>query len=340
MTAEARELRLFLAKIESIGLPEWGIGAGASDKSFKRIKRMLSEHGQIMPIVVRDAQEPDDPAIVYEIIDGEKRLAAAADLGWQEIYVCHVPNVDEMKAREFGIALFGARGEADREALADTLSDLQAAHSGDAEEIARLGRALPFHSRNLHKMIGRLRGTNRAPDVERRKSRVLYRFKVPPEAADVIDRAVDRIVVDNGATRDQALEYLAAEFMAGSSGLTGEAADRVREAAQRLRDKGVEVAPKTIGGGNDAAPPETTATPPATGGNGTDGVLANLGLDVPITVEGKSVEEVHAQLVEACPSMKRSREIFAHVSNGVATKSRDRKAILKRVAKTLVDGGV
>jgi hypothetical protein len=331
---EARELRLFLAKIESIGLPEWGIGSGANDKAFKRVKRMLQEHGQIAPIIVRDAQAPEDPAIVYEIIDGEKRLAAAADLGWQEIYVCHVGDVDEMKAREFGIALFGARGEADREALADTLSDLQAAYGGDAEQVARLGRVLPFHSRNLHKMIARLRGTNRAPDVERRKSKVLYRFKVPPEAADTIDRAVDRIVVENEATRDQALEYLAAEFLSGASGLTGVAAERVREAAQRLRDQGVEVAPKVIGGGSEEQPPETDATPPPS----SNGAFVHDELTSPIEVEGKTVSEVHDALVAACPSMKGSRALFAAVSNGVATKSRDRKAILKRVAKVLVEG--
>lgn len=332
MTAEAIELRLFLAKIESIGLPEWGIGSGANDKAFKRIKRMLQEHGQIAPIVVRDATEPEDPAIVYEIIDGEKRLAAAADLGWQEIYVCHVGDVDDMTAREYGVALFGARGEADREALADTLSDLQAAYGGDAEQVARLGRVLPFHSRNLHKLITRLRGTNRPPDVERRKSKVTYRFKVPPEAADTIDRAVDRIVVDNDATRDQALEYLAAEFLAGTpSALTGAAAERVKAAAQRLRDSGVTVEARVDG--NDEPTPETSATPPPS-----NGAFEHAELTAPIEVEGKSVEQVHDALVEACPSMKGSRVLFAHVSGGVATKSRDRKAILKRVAKVLVEG--
>lgn len=332
MTAEARELRLFLAKIESIGLPEWGIGSGANDKAFKRIKRMLQEHGQIAPIIVRDAVAPEDPAIVYEIIDGEKRLAAAADLGWKEIYVCHVGDVDDMTSREYGVALFGARGDADREALADTLSDLQAAYGGDAEQVARLGRVLPFHSRNLHKLISRLRGTNRPPDVERRKSKVTYRFKVPPEAADTIDRAVDRIVVDNDATRDQALEYLAAEFLSGEPGtLTGAAAERVRAAAQRLRDQGVTV-DAAVDGGNDEPTPETSATPPPS-----NGVFEHAELTEPLSLEGKSVEQVHDALVELCPSMKGARAVLAALT-GDNVKSRDRKAILKRAAKVLVGG--
>jgi ParB-like chromosome segregation protein Spo0J len=325
---EERELRMFQARIETIGLPEWGIGAGANDKRFKTVKRMLEVHGQLAPIVVRDAESPDDPAILYELIDGEKRLAAAADLGWTEIYVCHVPDVDGMKAREYGLALFGARGDADKESLADTLTDLQSAYSGDAEQFARLGRALPFHSRNIHKMINKLRGVNRAPDVERRKSKVLYRFKVPADAADTIDRAVDRIVVDNGATRDQALEFLAAEFLSGDSGLTGKAADVVKASAQRLREKGVDVEPKTVGG-NEEKPPESKSS------SGLSAFTSDLLGDAEIVIDGNTVAEVHAQLIDACPSAKDARQLHESVT-GVASKSRDRKAVLKRIAKKLI----
>ena len=85
------------------------------------------------------------------------------------------------------------------------------------DETARLGRTLPFRTRNLAKLIDRLRGATKL-HTRRRASNVEFRFRVPPEAGPVISQAIESVVVEHEVTRDRALELICADFNAGHGG--------------------------------------------------------------------------------------------------------------------------
>lgn len=167
--------------------------------------------GQVAPIVVRQAGDG------YDVVDGHLRLQAAKELGWEQVDVYLLDGqVSDDEAREMAIALVGARAEPARQELAQALDHLLQATEEDPDETARLARTLPFRQKDLTKVVRRLRGET-SPHTRKKASHVDMRFRLPPEAAQVVGEAVDLVVAENeGVTRDRALELIAADFLSGA----------------------------------------------------------------------------------------------------------------------------
>jgi len=69
--------------IEAATLPCW---ASARPDRHGELVSSLAEHGQREPVYVRERVAfPDSAATVYELVDGERRVAGARELGWPTI---------------------------------------------------------------------------------------------------------------------------------------------------------------------------------------------------------------------------------------------------------------
>lgn len=193
--------------------PGWGrvTAPPEQSKAYRQLKEAMAGLGQVAPIVVRQAGEN------YDVVDGHLRLQAAKELGWEQVDVYLLDGqVSDDEAREMAIALVGARAQPDRQELAVALDRLLQATEEEPDETARLARTLPFRQKDLTKVVRRLRGETK-PHTTRKASHVDLRFRLPPDAAQVVGEAVDLVVAENdGVTRDRAIELIAADFLSGA----------------------------------------------------------------------------------------------------------------------------
>lgn len=63
---------------------------------FKKVRESIERNGQLQPIVVRELVDED---YRYEVIDGEQRLTAMLDLGYTEVWVISLGELDDDDAR-------------------------------------------------------------------------------------------------------------------------------------------------------------------------------------------------------------------------------------------------
>lgn len=196
--------------------PSWGRVSPPPEmaKVFRRIKAVMAGHGQTVPITVR--ARPDGNGFDVIDPDGQLRLKAAEELGWEQVDVYLLDGeVSDEEASELAMGLLGARADADKALLANALETLLEVYDEDPDEVARLAAVLPFRTKDLGKVVKRLRGQNKAHTV-RTASHVDLKFRLPPDAAKVVGEAVDHVVANHdGASRNTAIEYLAADYMSG-----------------------------------------------------------------------------------------------------------------------------
>lgn len=205
-------------KTEEINMvPSWGRVSPAPEaaKVFKRIKAVMEGQGQTIPIVVRRC--PDGGFDVVDP-DGQIRLKAAEELGFDEVDIYLLDGeISDLDAIEMAIGLIGARAEVEKDLLATSLEKLLDGYDDDPDEIARLARSLPFRTKNLAKTVERLRKKRIQKTIT--ASHVDLKFRLQPDAAQVVGEAVDYVVANNdGVTRDRAIELIAADFMSGAGG--------------------------------------------------------------------------------------------------------------------------
>jgi ParB-like chromosome segregation protein Spo0J len=181
-----------------------------TDEIFRKEIASIREFGFIDPLTVRASGDG------YEIIDGEHRWKAGQELGMTR-FPCIVLDVDDATAMELTVVLNETRGRADREKLAVLVRDL-----AQRRDEAQIQRVLPFSAADLKTM---LTGTAQIDwDALREKRDKLKQdrgrwvekvYRMPAEAAEVIDRAVERIKDKDGVEFDwQALELIAADSLA------------------------------------------------------------------------------------------------------------------------------
>ena len=189
-----------------------------SEEDYTKALASIERFGFIDPITVRE------DANGYEIIDGENRWRAAIDKGLTTVPVVIV-EVSDDDARALTVVLNELRGQPNQTKLAELIADL-----ATRSPMAELERVLPYRRSQLAAMVSARR---EAIDWERlkppepvvgvpgdagsAKERWIERvFRLPASAAAVLDDAIARVREDDGRiTSWQALELIAADFMAG-----------------------------------------------------------------------------------------------------------------------------
>jgi hypothetical protein len=152
----------------------------------------------------------------YEIIDGEHRWRAAKELGLTELPCWNLGLIDDADARELTVVLNETRGQPDQERLRTLLKDLVARRGGDAA----VRDILPFSRERFDALIGSMKVDWDALEERRQAVQAQGRwkeivFRVPYEAAQTIERAIDEVKEREGFDEGwRALEMICADRLA------------------------------------------------------------------------------------------------------------------------------
>jgi hypothetical protein len=190
---------------------------------FEKERASIREFGFIDPITARR------DGTTYQVIDGEQRFNAGIAEGLEEFPVI-VLDVTEDEAKELTIILNDTRGQFREDRLSDLLRDLS-----QRREQARLEAILPYDRPRLEQLTGRK--SIDWDDLEKRRHEmkrdkrdvsvwVERVFRMPKDAAATVDAAVERVQNDEGFEQPwQALEMIAADYLAGPGGNHAEGDD-------------------------------------------------------------------------------------------------------------------
>jgi len=183
-----------------------------SDEMLRKEIDSIKEFGFVDPIHCRGMGE------FVQIIDGEHRWKAAKAIGMEEIPVILL-EVDDTVAEQLTIVLNDLRGKPDEEKLAALVRDLSTRRS-----MLDLERVLPYKREKLAEMIAERRADfdwdalkrpkiEEKPEVQQWVERI---YRLPLEAAKVIDEALAKVKEDGVNDDWKALELICADFMAGA----------------------------------------------------------------------------------------------------------------------------
>lgn len=168
----------------------------------------IRKFGMVDPITVRQTDGG------YEIIDGENRWKALNDLGRSSAPVFNLGWVDDATAMQLTVVLNETRGSPEKEKLSDLLKDLL-----KSETTEELLDVLPFSRESFDKLIDlppfdweSFEDQTPSHGSDAWVERI---YRLPAEAAKVLDQAIARAKEDAETPDGVALERIAAEFLAG-----------------------------------------------------------------------------------------------------------------------------
>lgn len=185
-----------------------------TDEMREKERRSILRYGFIDPLTVRPMP---DQSQQFQIIDGEHRYEIGSLLGIEK-FPCWVIDVDEDTAKELTPVLNELRGQSKPDVLGALLKDLM--QRRDENELRAV---MPFSKQRFDELVGvktidwgaleakQVSPPSGNPGAERWVERV---FRMPAEAAEVVDEAIQKAKEEAGAQHDwQGLEYLAADFL-------------------------------------------------------------------------------------------------------------------------------
>lgn len=182
------------------------------DDMLRKEVESIREFGFVDPITVRVF------AAMWQIIDGEHRWKGAKIVGLDRI-PCIVLDVSDEIAEQLTIVLNDLRGKPNEERLAALVRDLSARRS-----MLDLEKVLPYKRERLAEMIAERKADfdwealkRPKPEKEETRKWVERIYRLPHEAAQVIDEAIAKVRTDEDISEDwAALELIAADYMAGA----------------------------------------------------------------------------------------------------------------------------
>jgi hypothetical protein len=184
------------------------------DFMWRKTLMSIETLGFSSPAVVRDKGD------YFEVIDGEHRVKAAIELDLPLIPVWNLGVISDSHAKQLTVVLNETRGQADRERLGELLRDLLS-----SEATADLLKVLPFEQTDFEALLNvpdfnwddieKLTQDNTKTDRMRWVERI---YRMPPEVAEVIDRAIAKVresEEDQDKIEDwRALELICADWLA------------------------------------------------------------------------------------------------------------------------------
>lgn len=206
-TAAVAHGRLLWVNLDRLRANPWNPNR-MDDFMFGKEVESIRKFGVAQPIVVREDQDG------FEIIDGEHRLRALDHLGWEEAPIWNLGQVPDPLAKQLTVVLNEIKGSAEKTKLGDLLKDLLSSET--TEELLDI---LPFSKEKFDELVDvpafdwesfEEQAPKRSEDawVER-----IYRL--PVDAAAVLDRAIAAAKEDEKTPDGIALERIAADFLAG-----------------------------------------------------------------------------------------------------------------------------
>lgn len=188
----------------------WNPNAMTPDM-YEKAVASIRAFGFVDPITVRPAGDGS-----FEIIDGEHRWKAALAEGLKTVPVFDIGDVDDDMARQLTIVLNETRGQSDPKRLGALLRDLASRSSVDD-----LISTLPYTREAFDRLTGLASidwsALAQPPDrfpVGRPSAWVERVYRMPQDAAEVLDRAIERFREDDPRIPEwRVLELLAADYL-------------------------------------------------------------------------------------------------------------------------------
>lgn len=177
---------------------------------FQKELASIRAFGFVDPVTVREIGDG-----LYEILDGEHRWRAAQDLGMKMIPCWNLGYVPDPIAKQLTVVLNETRGRADEDKLSALLNDLLTSESS-----ADLMENLPFDAERFRALTGsdfdwsELDSPDASDQTEPETGIWVERiYRMPLDAAKVLDEALIRIKGEDEMSDAQALEALAADYL-------------------------------------------------------------------------------------------------------------------------------
>lgn len=183
-----------------------------SPDMLRKERASIKKFGYVNPILVRELGKK------YQIIDGEHRWRVMVELGAARLEVTVIEGLNDEEAKQLTIVLNETRGRASPEKLGTLLRDLlEAVPKSDLLDVLPIS---PVDFDRLAGLEGFDWGSLDAQTIGNPgegKSWVERTYRLPQEAANVIDQALAAAKDGEELPDWQALEAIAADFLAGTS---------------------------------------------------------------------------------------------------------------------------
>lgn len=175
---------------------------------FRKELASIKQFGFVNPIIARRFGRQ------VQIIDGEHRWRAAKELGMTEVPVTLIDGLSDADAKQLTIVLNETRGRADADLLGALLKDLLA----EGVPKADLLDVLPFGPSQFDKLTGLTDFDWSALETHRDETTawVERTYRLPRDAAAVIDDALAAAKGEGDLEDWQGLELIAADFLAST----------------------------------------------------------------------------------------------------------------------------
>lgn len=180
-----------LSKIEKV--PIWNVHPNdynpkkSNSKEYYNVVKSIKLNGFKQPILVREVDGE------MEIVDGEQRYNACIDLGYEEIYVYNLGEVDDKTAQAMTI-WFEVQVPFNKLELAPLVVELDA-----------LDVSLPYSDQEIKKF----------KELDEPPEMVNFKVKLPTEQYKAIRQQIDNVMDEENVSEGRALELLVADGIAG-----------------------------------------------------------------------------------------------------------------------------
>jgi len=182
-----------------------------TDFMYQKELASISRFGFVNPIIVRQVGDR------YEVIDGEHRLKAAMELGMESIPIWSLGEIADPKAKQLTVVLNETRGTTDRSELSALLQDLLT-----SETTMDLMTVFPFSKDEFKAIVdlpafdwSTVEGLTQEPSSAKRDGWVERIYRMPHEAAEVLDQGLAKVKGEDDIPDWKALELMAADYLGG-----------------------------------------------------------------------------------------------------------------------------
>lgn len=180
------------------------------DDMLAKARDSLRLYGWLSPIVVRGVAAGRAP---YQIVDGEHRWRLAVEDQIDPIPAFCIDGLSDQEAKKATIILNDLHGQARPDKLSALFRDLL-----EGQTLEELMVALPYDESVLSSLLPEIElpslPVGLLPSAVPPARWVERTYRLPPEAAEVLDDALTKARGDDEIEPWQALERIAAEFLA------------------------------------------------------------------------------------------------------------------------------
>jgi hypothetical protein len=179
---------------------------------YEKEKASITEFGFIVPITVR-RWTVRAMAIVqdgWQVIDGEHRWKAAKELGYSEVPIIDLGEIDDGTAKQLTIILNETKGQAQPDLVKNLLNDLLSSKTKE-----QLLRVLPYTTMQFDSMTASFDWGKVEKPKATEERWVMRSYRMPADAADVLDQAIRKVQNEDSCADWQAIERLAADYLGG-----------------------------------------------------------------------------------------------------------------------------